>query len=68
MNPDCSLEPLSRTCTAFDGNQKVASGQLVEVVLAVKPLVDAPETSLLIFDDMTGSVLVVDGGYSENSI
>ncbi|OCC23140.1 hypothetical protein MB02_13325 [Croceicoccus estronivorus] len=60
MNKDLPPETLAKPCTAFDGNRKVSSGQLVEVVLYLKPLVSDPHASILIFDDDTGAVLDID--------
>ncbi|WP_328702973.1 DUF2239 family protein [Arenibaculum pallidiluteum] len=52
---------LSTPCTAFEGNRKLASGPLGEVVLAVKAASEAgPAGPLLVFDDGTGCVLDLD--------
>ncbi|HJV48396.1 MAG TPA: DUF2239 family protein [Geothrix sp.] len=54
-------DPISVSCTAFDGVQQIASGRLPEVALAVK---DRLQTSgggaVLVFDDQTGRVLDLD--------
>lgn len=48
-------------CTAFAGVRRVASGDLPEVALAVKGLIDAGErATVFIFDDRTGGVIEVD--------
>ena len=55
-----STTPL-RSCTAFLGPQRLASGALDEVVSAAKTALDAGTTSpLLIFDDHNGRQVEVD--------
>jgi hypothetical protein len=47
------------TCTAFAGNRRIASGAIVDVVLAAKPAADRGD-SILIFDDTTAQTIEVD--------
>jgi len=48
-------------CTAFAGPNRIASGDLAEVVLRAKAVIDqTAETLVLIFDDATGELLEVD--------
>ncbi len=48
-------------CTAFSGNQLVASGNLLKVAGKVKEIMDQDEqASILIFDDDTGELVEVD--------
>ena len=50
-----------KTCTAFEGMNKIARGELPEVARAVKAVVDArPEASVLVFDDATSQVVELD--------
>jgi uncharacterized protein len=56
--------PLSTLCTAFVGGQRLASGHLADVALAVHARLEngpapAPETAL-IFEDATGAVIDID--------
>jgi hypothetical protein len=52
---------ISPCCTAFDGNRRVASGTIVEVVLAARRALDAGAAGpLLFFDDRTGRALDFD--------
>lgn len=48
---------MSRSCTAFDGTRRLASGPLAEVARAVRGAVAG---SLLVFDDATGRVIDLD--------
>lgn len=51
----------SRSCTAFSGADRIASGRLIDVALAVKAaLARDAAASLLVFDDMTGAVVDLD--------
>jgi len=51
----------SRRCTAFEGTRKVASGELVEVALRVKEVVDRGEIGpILVFDDQTSEQVELD--------
>lgn len=48
-------------CTAFNGFQRITSGELAEVALIAKKAIDRREpTAVLIFDDSTGRVVDVD--------
>jgi hypothetical protein len=47
------------TCTAFTGTRRIASGPVVDVALATKPLADRGE-SILIFDDATAQPVEID--------
>ena len=52
---------MSTTCTAFAGSKCIASGFPAQVALAVKAALDAPEGHpLLVFDDMSGSLVDFD--------
>jgi hypothetical protein len=52
---------VSRSFTAFNGWERIASGSLVTSVLAIKRAAEAGSPGpLLIFDDLTGSVQEVD--------
>lgn len=48
-------------CTAFLGSRRIASGEMAEVVVQVKEVIDRGEEELiLIFDDLTSEVIEVD--------
>jgi uncharacterized protein len=50
-----------RTCTAFEGTRRVASGALPEVAQRVKAVLDRGERgAVLIFDDTTSEIVEVD--------
>ncbi|RPH50975.1 MAG: DUF2239 family protein [Desulfobacteraceae bacterium] len=50
-----------KSCTAFKGNQRVASGNLLKVARKVKEIIDQDEqASILIFDDVTSELVEVD--------
>ncbi len=50
-----------RTCTAFDGDRRFASGDRLQVALAIKALLEQrPDAAVLIFDDDTGSQIDFD--------
>lgn len=50
-----------KSCTAFKGNQRVASGDLLKVAKKVKEIIDRDEqASILIFDDVTSELVEVD--------
>ena len=52
---------ITTTCTAFVGSRLIASGPLVEVVLASKRVVDAqPDEPVLIFDDGSARQVEID--------
>jgi uncharacterized protein len=49
------------SCTAFNGNQRVASGSLLKVAEKVKEVIDQnAQASILIFDDVTSELVEVD--------
>ena len=61
-------EKHSKSCTAFEGSRRIASGNLEQVVAKVKEVVDKGEDEpVLIFDDFTSEVIEVDlrGALSE---
>src|SRR3954447_20753875 len=48
-------------CTAFEGSRRIASGELAEVALKTKEIIDRGERApILIFDDVTGETIEVD--------
>jgi hypothetical protein len=50
-----------KCCTAFQGFQRIASGQLANVALETKEVIDRGEhEAVLIFDDVTGDQIEVD--------
>ena len=50
-----------KSCTAFEGNQRVASGNLLKVAGKVKEIIDQNEQAvILIFDDDTSELVEVD--------
>lgn len=53
-------EYLSTPCTAFAGTQRIASGALIDVALAIKAGDAQTQGSLLIFADETGAVIDLD--------
>lgn len=54
-------DPLSLPCIAFEGSRRLLSGPLVDVVLAVKAVLDRGSAEpILIFEDATGRVFDVD--------
>jgi len=60
MNETTSDHPLSTLCTAFMGAQKLASGDLADVALAVNARMEAAPSPILIFDDTTGAQIDID--------
>lgn len=52
------MEPAAVTCTAFDGERRVATGTLAEVAAAVKAR--DKTGGILVFDDTTGRVIDLD--------
>lgn len=53
--------PLSKPCTAFDGERRLLSGPLIEVALAVKAATEKDASiTILVFDDATGGVIDLD--------
>lgn len=54
-------EPNIKTCTAFKGDKRVASGRLSKVAKKVKEILDQEgHASILIFDDITSELVEVD--------
>lgn len=53
--------PLSKPCTAFDGQRRLCSGPLIEVALAVQAATERDSSlMILVFDDTTGGVVDLD--------
>src|SRR3954447_2253849 len=49
------------SCTAFEGFRRIASGELAQVALKTKEVIDRGEQApILIFDDVTGEQIEVD--------
>lgn len=49
------------SCTAFEGNRCIASGDLLDVAKKAKEIIDQEEqASVLIFDDLTSELIEVD--------
>ncbi|MBN1859003.1 DUF2239 family protein [Candidatus Bipolaricaulota bacterium] len=56
-------------CTAFEGDQRIASGELLQVVRRAKQAIDRKEhASVLIFDDSTSEVIDVDYRGTEDDV
>lgn len=53
-------EYLSTFCTSFAGTQRIASGPLIDVALAIKAREPQPQGAVLTFDDASGSVIDLD--------
>nr|WP_294914358.1 DUF2239 family protein [uncultured Neokomagataea sp.] len=51
---------LSISCTAFSGTQRVASGALIDVALAIKSMDAKIQSTVLTFDDFSGAVIDFD--------
>lgn len=51
---------LSTPCTAFSGTQRIASGTLIDVALAIKAAVFRMQGPVLTFDDASGAVIDLD--------
>lgn len=52
------MQSTTKTCTAFQGNTRIASGSLVEVALTLK---NAPQAAMfLVFDDATGRAIDIE--------
>jgi hypothetical protein len=52
---------LERLCTAFEGSRRIESGELAQVALKAKPVIDGGERGpVIIFDDVTGEPIEVD--------
>jgi hypothetical protein len=58
---------LLKPCIAFDGHQRIASGSLQEVALAVKGAI-ASGAMILIFDDTTGRAIDIDTRGSDEEV
>src|SRR5665647_1218265 len=55
------IERAINPCTAFNGTTCIGSGDLKEVALQAKAVIDQhPNASILIFNDLTGGVMDVD--------
>jgi hypothetical protein len=58
-----------KRCTAFEGNRCIASGELAQVIISVKEVIDrGGEESVLIFDDFTSELIEVDFRGSLNDV
>lgn len=58
-----------RSCTAFDGPTRVASGPLDDVAVRLRRrLARHPDARLLVFDDHTGALVDVDLGGGEGAV
>ena len=54
-------ETNKKNCIAFNGNQRVSSGDLLNVTRKVKEIIDTDElASILIFDDVTSELVEID--------
>ncbi len=54
-------QPYLKSCTAFAGSRRIATGDLAEVALKAKDVIDRGEPApVLIFDDVTSEQLEVD--------
>lgn len=51
---------LSTPCTAFAGAQRIASGALIDVALAIKASANLTQSSVLTFNDDSGAVIDLD--------
>ena len=61
MNDSLEKSEIVTRCTAFADARRVGSGELQEVAVVVKAVLDAdPEAVVLIFDDVTSDVIEVD--------
>ena len=50
-----------KCCTSFDGCRRIATGELSEVALRTKEVIEGPvHGTILIFDDATGEMIEVD--------
>ena len=59
---------LTRPCTAFAGNARIANGPVIEVALALKARDDVDEVPVLVFDDRNGAQIDFDLSGSEEDI
>lgn len=64
------IDPLSKPCTAFNGNRLLAQGTLIDVALSVRNILteEIPAEQILTFDDRTGRVIDLDLRGSEAEI
>ena len=53
-------EYLSTPCTAFAGTQRIASGTLIDVALAIKAMEAGLQSPALTFDNASGAVIDID--------
>ncbi|MEN3930582.1 DUF2239 family protein [Microvirga sp. W0021] len=54
-------ELITKPCTAFRNTQRLSSGPLIEVAMAVKAALEADQTdTILVFDDANGKVVDLD--------
>jgi uncharacterized protein len=60
MMTDTHDHPLSTPCTAFVGADRLASGDLADVALAVNARIAEATAAILIFDDATGAQIDID--------
>lgn len=60
MNDAPTDPPLAARCTAFMGAEKLSSGDLADVALAVNARMETAPSALLIFDDTTGGQIDID--------
>jgi len=60
MMEDAADHPLSKPCTAFMGAQRLASGDLADVALAVHARIDTAHAPILMFEDATGAQIDID--------
>lgn len=61
--------PETRTCTAFAGDERIATGELAIVLRAARRRLDAGEArTVLIFDDQTGEQLDFDMRGTEDDV
>jgi hypothetical protein len=61
FHPDKNMERLPTYCTAFEGARRIASGELREVALKTKRVIDRGErAAVLIFDDATSELIEID--------
>lgn len=60
---------LQTRCTAFEGFRRIASGELAEVALQAKEVIDRGEIApVLIFDDVTSEQIDIDYGGSADEV
>lgn len=59
---------MTATCTAFEGDRRIASGPLADVALMLKAHQSVVDAAVLVFDDATGAVVDLDLRGSEAEI